>query len=285
MIVRHVFDMTPELRQYMERISFSARQMVLGGRLNQYAQTYIFPEGTIQYNFFGNNFGGVEKFIGFGTAGTAGTTVSERHYLYVKIGNQCIVWDADTAAMATDVTLNAGGYATFPCDPDTISDWLDKYSTENGNETGSVNIGFGPTGTTDDWVYSLSGSPRVIYYSNSPLSPTSQAQTYCLDIPSGNDTVIVNEDLTYYGFYTNVGESSTHVLDFNDYEYIIKSLFTSYYQDVDKLSALQTMFSTSAWFRVQHDYVRVAGDITGLDEWIDAVNDEETLGTLSLIHI
>lgn len=46
--------------------------------------------------------------------------------------NRCIVWNIRAHRLATDVTLNAVGeeeplLASFPCNPDDISDWLDKH--------------------------------------------------------------------------------------------------------------------------------------------------------------
>ncbi len=50
----------------------------------------------------------------------------ERVYTTMRVGTTdlCFVWDAAKNTFA-DINLNAGGQASFPCDPNDISDWKD----------------------------------------------------------------------------------------------------------------------------------------------------------------
>ena len=52
-------------------------------------------------------------------------------FLYISATGditRCIVWDMQTNAYATDIPLNGGGFASFPVDPSTISDWINSKS-------------------------------------------------------------------------------------------------------------------------------------------------------------
>ena len=51
-------------------------------------------------------------------------------YVYILLSmtgktSRCMVWDIGTGAAAIEIPLNGGGFAVFPCDPATISEWHD----------------------------------------------------------------------------------------------------------------------------------------------------------------